>query len=625
MIKKEKVSPALTLGALGIVYGDIGTSPLYALRETLQDLPLNSSSILGALSLIFWALIIIISIKYFIIIFRADNNGEGGVLALLALLKQKKPKHQHLFYVIAIFGAGLLFGDGMLTPAISVASAVEGLENISSKLQPYILPVAFIILMGLFLLQPKGTAKLGFIFGPVILVWFITLAMLGLKQVIINPIVLNAINPYYGIHFLQESGWRGYFILGGIFLVVTGAEALYADIGHFGKNPIRYGWFLVVFPSLVLNYFGQGAYLLNHKEVLSNPFFMIAPEGFKIPLIIIATMATVIASQSIISATFSLTKQAVLLGLCPRFHIIQTSKEYAGQIYIPNINMILFVGTLFLLLTFRTSSNLAHAYGIAINLYMLLTTSMVAYASLVVWRWSLFKVIPIFALFLTIDSILLGSNLHKFFTGGWVPVLFALLIAFVMATWRLGVMHLREHFYVKKEAIEETLEQLQYANLHHLDGLTAVFITDVYDKSGGSFLHFLKLSRAVPENILIVNYIVQNIPFVADKKRYELVELSKKVCQLTLHYGFMDTISVPDALEKATAQQLLPFPLYVGAATYFVEVPNIIASTKIRTLMFNFQERLFVFLMRNYTANLNIEFYNLPFDRTIAIGTYCII
>ncbi|HRD69317.1 MAG TPA: KUP/HAK/KT family potassium transporter [Legionella sp.] len=625
MIKHEKMSYGLTLSALGVVYGDIGTSPLYALRETLGDLPLNLHNILGILSLIFWSFVLIISIKYLIIIFRADNNGEGGILALLALLKQKSPKYEYLFYLIAIFGAGLLLGDGMLTPAISVASAVEGLEEISTYLVPYILPLACIILLVLFSLQYKGTAKLGAVFGPLILIWFVTIAVLGLVQIVKNPIVLKAINPYYALHFLQVAGWRGYFLLGGIFLVVTGGEALYADIGHFGKNPIRYSWFFIVFPSLILNYMGQGAFLLNHVEAITNPFYMIAPEWFKMPLIFIATIATVIASQSILSATFSLTKQAVLLGFCPRVPIIQTSKEHPGQIYIPHINIILFIGTLFLLVTFKNSSNLAHAYGIAINVYMLLITVMVTYSAIEIWRWPIYKVILIFGLFLMIDLAFLGANSHKFLTGGWVPIVFATLVAFVMYTWSVGLDYLRKHFYIQKEAIEKTLKQLHYKSIHQMTGITAIFITDVYDKSGGSFLHFLKLSRALPEHILIVNYVVENIPYVPLSKRYELVTLTEKVCQLTLHYGFMDTVSVPQALEHANKRKILPFAVNTSASTYFIEVPNIIASTKVKSLMFHFQEKLFAFLMRNYTANLNIEFYNLPYNRTIAIGAYCII
>lgn len=624
-MEKNKFSYGLTLGALGIVYGDIGTSPLYALKVTLESLPISQTNVLGILSIIFWCLIIIISFKYLMIIFQADNEGEGGILALLALLKHKSTKYQPLFYIVAIFGAGLLLGDGMLTPAISVISAVEGFSAISSSLTPYILPIACIIFVFLFMIQSKGTASIGYLFGPLILIWFSTIAVLGLIQIIADPVVLKAINPYYAYVFLLESGFRGYLILGGIFLVVTGGEALFADIGHFGKTPIRTSWFTLVLPCLVLNYFGQGANLLKHPEAISNPFYMIAPHWFFLPLIILATIATIIASQAVISATFSLTKQAVLLSLCPRIPIVQTSREHSGQIFVPQINSILFIGTLLFSLVFKTSDNLAHAYGIAVNFYMLLVDAMVAYAAISIWHWSKIKVGIIFGLFLAIDFAFLGANSHKFLTGGWVPVTFALFIAFIMYTWKYGLEYLRKNFYLNKEDISKILKQLHYKSLNQLPGVTAIFITDFYDKSGGSFLHFLKLSRSVPEHVLIVDYIVDNIPHVHYSQRYEIACLDEKVCKLTIHYGFMDTISIPIALKRASEKKLLPFTLNVDNATYMVEIPNVMASKSKKSLAFYSQEKLFAFLMRNYSANLNIEFFKLPYNRTIAIGTYFIL
>lgn len=625
MAVSNRFSYKLGLGALGIVFGDIGTSPLYALKVTLEGLPINLVDVLGVLSLIFWSLIIIISIKYLLIIFRADNEGEGGILALLALIKHKGTQYQSLFYLLAIFGAGLLLSDGMITPAISVISAVEGLGTLSNVFDPYILPIACVIFVFLFILQSKGTAHIGYLFGPVILVWFCTIAVLGVVQIIAYPQVLQAINPYYGIHFLAITGIRGYLLLGGIFLVVTGGEALFADIGHFGKAPIRQSWFLLVLPCLTLNYFGQGANLLLHPEAISNPFFMIAPNWFSLPLIIIATLATIIASQAMISATFSLTKQAILLTLCPRIPIIQTSEHHIGQVYIPQLNIILFVGTLLLALTFKTSDKLAHAYGIAVNLEMLLLDVMVAYVALSIWKWSSFKSCLIFGSFLVIDFAFLGANSQKFFSGGWVPLTFSALIAFIMYTWKYGLEYLRVHFYMDKDDITKILKQLQYKTLNKLPGLTAIFITDVYDKSGGSFLHFLKLSRSVPEHVLIVDYVVENIPRVPKENRYETMCMDERVCKLTLHYGFMESISIPRALEKASRKNLLPFKLDVEHATFMVEIPNVMASRKQNSLAFYWQEKLFAFLMRNYSANLNIEFYNLPYNRTIAIGTYCII
>lgn len=625
MEKKSKFSYGLTLGALGVVFGDIGTSPLYALKVTLDGLPINLVDVLGVLSLIFWSLIIIISFKYLVIIFRADNDGEGGILALLALMKHKSTKYEPIFYLLAIFGAGLLLGDGMLTPAISVISALEGLGTWSPVFNPYILPIACVILTLIFALQRQGTASIGYLFGPIIFIWFCTIALLGLIQIFAYPTVLLAINPYYGIKFLHLTGARGYLLLGGIFLVVTGGEALFADIGHFGKKPIRACWFFLVLPCLLLNYFGQGANLLLHPEAIANPFYMIAPNWLFLPLIILATMATIIASQAVISATFSLTKQAVLLSLAPRIPIIQTSKDFSGQIYVPQINFILFVGTILFSLTFKNSDNLAHAYGIAVNMDMLLVDAMVAYAAISIWKWSKMKTLLIFSVFFFIDINFLIANAHKFIVGGWVPVTFALFIAFVMYTWKFGLEFLRNNFYLNKEDISKILKQLQYRSLNQLPGVTAIFITDVYDKSGGSFLHFLKLSRSVPENVLIVNYIVDTIPYVHYSQRYEISCLDERVCKLTLHYGFMETVSIPRALEKASNKELLPFKLNIDHATYMVEIPNIMASKSKRSFSFFWQEKLFAFLMRNYSANLNIEFYKLPYNRTIAIGTYCIL
>ncbi|MFA5960936.1 MAG: KUP/HAK/KT family potassium transporter [Tatlockia sp.] len=624
-MSKKKIPWMLSLGALGVVFGDIGTSPLYALRVTLDNLPINYNDILGVLSLIFWSLIITISIKYLMVIFRADNDGEGGSLALLALLKQKKTKYESFFYLIAIFGTGLIIGDGMLTPAISVMSAMEGLGVISPQLNDYILPMACVILLLLFLMQSYGTTKIGGAFGPVLLVWFITIAALGLAEIIKNPQILWAVNPYYALKFFYTNGMKGFFLLGGVFLVVTGGEALYADIGHFGKNPIRYSWFLVALPSLVINYFGQGAHLLRHPEAIGNPFFMIAPDWFNIPLVILSTLATVTASQAVISATFSLTRQAVLLGLCPRIPITQTSKKYIGQIYIPQMNALLLVGTLLLIFTFKSSEGLAHAYGIAVNLVMLLVTTMVAYAAKEVWLWPRWRVILIFSPFICVDLIFLIANSHKFLTGGWVPVCFALVISFIMFTWNKGMQYLKKNFYMQKEDISKILKQLNYKSLNQLPHVTAIFITDTYDRSGGGFLHFLKLSHAVPEKILIVNFKVENTPYVDISRRFEINPIDKRVSELTLHYGFMDAISVPRALSKAVQRGLLSFEFKIESATYLVEVPHVVASKQKKTLAFYWQEKLFTFLMRNYSANLNIEFYKLPYNRTIAIGSYCVI
>lgn len=623
-IKKQSLY-MLSLAALGIVYGDIGTSPLYAIKATLSDLPINLIDVLGVLSLIFWSLILIITTKYLCIVLRADNDGEGGILALLALLKRPGGQPLRLFFLIAIFGSGLMLGDGMLTPAISVVSAIEGLQVISPVLSKWVLPISSLILVGLFACQRLGTARIGFAFGPIIFVWFIVLAVMGVVQIAHNPIVFNAVNPYYAFQFFQVNGWHAYALLGGIFLVVTGGEALYADLGHFGKNPIRMSWFLVALPCLLLNYFGQGAYLLMHPEAIENPFYMMAPDGLLIPLLLLATMATIIASQAVISATFSITKQAVLLGLYPQLPIVQTSKTMKGQVYIPQMNMILAIGTLSLIWVFKNSGGIAHAYGIAVNLDMIMTTAMIIYLAYQTWHWGVVRIVSIFSVFAVIDFAFLGANVQKIMTGGWIPIVFAMACAFIMYTWSMGMKYLRSSIHTKQEDFSKILEMLRHENLYKLPDLTAIFITDIYDKSGGSFLHFLKLNRALPENILIVNYSVENIPYVSIENRFNVTTLDKNTCLLTLCYGFMDFISIPLALNAANNREVLPFSLNIDTATYLIEIPNVIASRKKKTLWFFWQEKLFAFLMRNYSANLNIEFYQLPYNRTIAIGSYYMI
>lgn len=615
----------LSLAALGVVYGDIGTSPLYAMRQSLDGLPIGLAAILGVLSLIFWSLIIIISVKYLIVLFRADNEGEGGILALLALIKRVSAERPQLFFLVGIFGAGLMLGDGMLTPAISVISAIEGLQVIHPHLSHWVLPLTCIILLLLFSVQSYGTAKIGFIFGPVIFIWFVTIAALGIVQIFENPIVLKAVNPWYGISFLYQNGFRGYLLLGGVFLVVTGGEALYADLGHFGKTPIRLSWFMVALPSLLLNYFGQGANLLTHPEAIVNPFYMLAPSWFFLPLIIIATMATIIASQAVISATFSLTKQAVLLGLYPHLPIIQTSGSKIGQIYIPQMNLILAIGTLLLIFAFKDSNALTHAYGIAVNLEMILTSVLIMYLAIKRWQWNWLSIILLFSFFGVIDLAFLGANLDKLHTGGWVPIVFAMVCALIMYTWNSGRIYLNETYYLQKDRLSKILKQLDYKSLNRLPETTAIFITDIYDKSGGSFLHFLKLNRTLPEHILIVNYSVENIPYVLSADRFQITCLNENICELTLHYGFMDTVSIPQALYVANDRGLLPFPVDIEKTTYMLEIPNIVASRQMKSLRFYWQEKLFAFLVRNYSANLNIEFYQLPFNRTIAIGTYYMI
>jgi KUP system potassium uptake protein len=622
-IQIQKSLFSLSFASLGVVFGDIGTSPLYAMKVSLQGIPIDLPDVLGVLSLIFWTLLLIISVKYLLLVFRADNDGEGGILALLALLKRTKSQQSFGFMLlVGIFGAGLMFGDGMLTPAISVLSAVEGLDVIDPHFSRGILPLSILILIALFSVQYMGTKKIGFIFGPLIFCWFLLIGFLGLKQVILNPIVLYAINPYYIIHFFHTNGTVAFRLLGGIFLVTTGGEALYGDLGHFGKTPIRLSWFFVVLPGLMLNYFGQGAYLLLHPAAIENPFYLLAPPWFVMPLLIIATIATIIASQAVISAIFSLTKQAVLLDFYPRLPIVQTSEYQKGQIYIPQINTLLALGTIVLILIFKSSDALAHAYGIAVNLVMLLTTILITYVAIKRWQWGVLRVISVFSFFILIECAFLGSNVQKISTGGWFPIGVAILCMIVMYTWHSGIEYFRHKSAGLKGSLMKTIKELQTHKFHCINDTTAIFITDIYDKSGRSFIHFLELSHALPENILIVNYTIENIPYVHIESKFKIQHLDKNIYYMTIHYGFMDFISIPQALYLAAKKELLPFVINPELLTYFIEVPNLVASLKKKTLSFFWQERLFTFLMRNYSSRLNIEFYKLPHNRTIAIGTY---
>ncbi len=622
--KSNKLLPS-ALAALGVVYGDIGTSPLYALRASLSGLPIDKINVLGVLSLISWSLVLVISIKYLVILLRADNNGEGGILALLSLIKRNSSDKAKLIFLMSIFGAGLVLGDGMITPAISVLSAIEGLIVFKPLMYQWVLPLTCIILVALFAVQSLGTAKIGFIFGPVILIWFAALAVLGLIQILHNPVVLEAISPYYAVDFFYRNGWTGYALLGGVFLVVTGGEALYADLGHFGRAPISLAWFAIVLPCLLLNYYGQGAYLLDHPAAISNPFYRLAPTWFLIPLIMIAALATIIASQAVISATFSMTKQAVLLGFYPHLPIVQTSRLQQGQIYIPQMNRLLAIGTLFLILTFKSSTSLTHAYGLAVNLVMFLTSILIIQLAIKTWHWSRISTFCMLSFFVFIDIAFLGANIPKLDSGGWVPVAFAMLCSLIMYTWHKGRLYLHKTYYMKQEKLAKLFKQLDYKSVQHLPKTTAIFITDIYDKSGGNFLQFLTMNRILPEHVLIINYEVHNIPYILSTDRFNFKCLNSNIYKLTLQYGFMDIISIPQSLYAANERGLLPFPIDIETATYFIEVSSVVASRDQKTMTFFWQEKLFAYLVRNYSSNLNIEFYQLPYNKTIGIGAYYMI
>ncbi len=608
----------LSFGALGVVYGDIGTSPLYSLRQALLHLPATSANIYGVLSLVFWYLVIIICCKYLLIILRADNDGEGGILALSSLLKQTIKSEGRLLVFITIVGIGLIIGDGMITPAISVLSAVEGMEAVSLEFSKFIIPATIVILLLMFWIQRIGTGRIGTLFAPIILLWFLVIGVLGLLQIVQHPGILAAVNPYYAVHFFVEEKTLALVALGGVFLSVTGGEALYADIGHFNKSSIRLAWFSVALPGLLLNYFGQGANLLAHPSAITNPFYSLSPQWFLPILIILATLATIIASQAIISAVFSIIKQATLLNLIPRFKIIQTSVIEKGQIYVPLINIFLAAGTCGLVLMFKSSENLGNAYGIAVNLYMIITTFLVAQVAYSVWRWN-FLQLSVFVVFFIIDLANLLGNSFKFMTGGWIPLVITAGGVIIMYTWRKGFRQLRRLNYQEALADSTIIADLNAKTIPRLPG-TTLFITDPYDEMGGSLLHHLKINRILTKTVVFVSVIIENKPFTPLSEKFEILQKAEGFYLLNIHYGFAEDVHLPNILEVMTKTMTLPFQIDVKNMAFFVEIIAIeITKNRIDSLQ-SWQKYLFSFMLRN--AVPDIQFYSLPYNKTVAIGTY---
>lgn len=617
---KKKILP-LSLAALGVVYGDLGTSPLYAFHKSLTGLALTEENILGVVSLIFWALILVISTTYIAVFLRADNEGEGGVLALLSLLKRKAEHFPRIFFLMGLVGAGLLLGDGMITPAISVLSAVEGLKIVSHKFTDFIMPISFVILFLLFLFQRHGTRKIGFLFGPIILCWFLTIGILGLVAIIQNPTVLKALNPYYAYLFFKVGGWKAYLLLSGVFLVITGAEAMYADLGHFGRNPIRLSWFIVVLPALLLNYFGQGANLIQYPEAIHNTFYTLAPKWFFYPLLIIATLATIIASQAVISASFSLARQAVLLNVCPRLKIIHKSEGEKGQVYVPQINFIVGLGTLLLIVFFQTTDNLAAAYGMAVNLVMVIVAILMICVAYWIWNWSIVKIFGAFSFIIIIDLLFLGANFHKITQGAWIPLAFAVCIGLIMITWDKGTNLLRSSYYMNKIALPDVIEKYKNERLNYLEDVTTIFIADPSDNSGGGLLHYLEIHKIMPKQILILTVDVVNYPYISEDKCYKLTTISENIYELRVHYGFMQTINVPGTLSIIAKNNPFSFEIETSKNIYLLEMIKIATTQKNNSKLYGWQKKLFVFLVHN--SQLDIEFFNLPYNSTISLGTYC--
>jgi KUP system potassium uptake protein len=611
----------LTLTALGVVYGDIGTSPLYALRECFRAeygiLP-TPENIIGVLSLILWSLILVVSVKYIVFILRADNRGEGGILALLALLLQQgrrveDRKRRIVLTALGLFGAALLYGDGVITPAISVLSAVEGLGIAAPTLTPFVVPITLVVLFALFMVQRLGTTRVGIWFGPSMLVWFVTIAALGLRSVVATPAVLGAINPWHAVQFFNAHGTAGFLTLGAVVLCVTGGEALYADMGHFGKRPIRIAWFGIVFPALILNYLGQGALLLRDPSASHNPFYLLAPQGFQWPLLVIATTAAVIASQGLISGAFSLTQQSIQLGYSPRMQIVHTSVHEAGQIYIPEINKALMVGCLLLVVTFRSSSNLSAAYGIAVTGTMVITTVLFAVVARTRWNWSKLHVGLLTAAFLAIDLSFLMANVVKIEHGGWVPLAMAFGIYVLMSTWKRGRMQLGEIQTAGALPLDLFLQGIERTPPVRVRG-TAVFMTSSADGVPVVLLHHLKHNKVLHESVVLLSVQTRGIPEVAPEFGLKVEPLGQGFFRVIATFGFMQSPNIPELLARAAAQGGVPIPPM--ETSYYLGRERLVLTGDAK--MQRWRKKLFALMSRN--ARSATEFFQIPPNRVVELG-----
>jgi KUP system potassium uptake protein len=613
---KQKL-PTLVLGAIGVVYGDIGTSPLYAIQATFtgpHPLPVVEANILGVLSVMFWTIMLLVSFKYVTIILRADNNGEGGSMALLALvgeLTKRHPKIKWFATALGVFAAALFFGDGMITPAISVLSAVEGLDLVSHQFRIYILPVTVLILTGLFFIQKRGTGMVGMAFGPIMVLWFVSLAVFGIISIAQTPQVLSALNPAYAWQFLSADPWVSFLALGATVLVITGGEALYADMGHFGKFPIRFAWFSFVLPALVLNYFGQGALLLHDPQAIQNPFYLLAPAWALVPMVLLATAATVIASQAVISGAYSIANQSVQMGFLPRMEIRQTSDLAQGQIYVPFTNWTLYLAVVFLVLEFQSSNSLAAAYGIAVTGTMTITTMLIAFVMVLLWRWPLLVAIPLIAILLIADMTYFAANALKIPQGGWFPLGVAVISFTVLTTWKRG----RELLFAK---ISEQSVPMQTI-LGGIDDMprvsgTAVFLTPESEGTPSALLHNLKHNHVLHERNVLLTVVVEDKPYVTRGNRFLIKDMGKDFYRVKLYYGFMQTPDIPLALELCGAQGL---PFDMMTTSFFISRALIVPCHD--PGMMEWRERLFIALSKN--AMNAADFFKIPTNRVVEMGT----
>ncbi len=610
----------LTLAALGIVYGDIGTSPLYSIKEVFggahHPVPITPENVLGILSLFFWSLIIVVTVKYVSFIMRANNKGEGGIIALMTLALHKGTPgtwQQKLLVMLGLFGAALFYGDGVITPAISVLSAVEGLEIITPAFKPYILPISLVILIGLFFFQRRGTASVGALFGPVMVLWFAVLASFGALAIVENPSVLAAINPLHAVQFLTSNSLLGFFALGAVVLCITGAEALYADMGHFGAKPIQYAWLGYVMPALLINYFGQGALLLADPSAIENPFYLLAPEWARYPLVILATVATVIASQAVISGAFSITQQAIQLGYTPRLEIQHTSEKEIGQIYLPAINWMLLVSIIALVLEFRSSSNLAAAYGIAVTGTMLITNLLAIAVAVRLWNWSPVRAILGALPFICIDLGFFLANSVKIPDGGWFPLAFGLAIFILLTTWKRGRELLSRRLADEAMELKPFVSSIVEGGVERVPG-TAVFMTPNLENVPHALLHSLKHYKTLHEQVVILSVLVFDVPYVPDVDRVEVKRLHGNFSQVTVQYGFKDEPDIPAALfmcaEAGLQLDMMDTSFFLGRETL---IP------KLGSDMAYWRELLFIAMFRN--AGSATAFFKIPSNRVVELGS----
>jgi len=613
----------LTLTALGVVYGDIGTSPLYAMRECFfgsHPVPPTHENVLGVLSLIIYALVLVISIKYVALVMRADNQGEGGILALTALVPGLKGERgvsarlavgRPILIALGIFGTALLYGDGMITPAISVLSAVEGMEVVTPLLRPYVVPVTVVILVGLFVIQRYGTHRVGGLFGPIVIVWFATIATLGVIWIIREPVVLGAFDPRHAVTFFARNGLTGFAVLGAVFLVVTGGEALYADMGHFGKEPIRLAWFALVLPSLLLNYLGQGALLLLNPKA-THPFFQLAPTWALLPLVGIATVAAIIASQALISGAFSITRQAMQLGLAPRLDVEHTSAHEIGQIYVPQVNWALMFACVFIVIGFGSSSDLAAAYGIAVTLTMVITVLLLYVVMTERWKWPKPVTVAVMALFLVIDLAFFGANALKVLQGGWVTLVVALAIFTLMTTWKTGRRLLAERLAARAIPLEEFMATVAAVQPARVPG-TAVFMTAQPTGTPPALAHNMRYNKVLHEHVVVLTVATAQVPHVPANERVSVQPLGYDMFNVRVQYGFMEDPNVPEALLQARD---LGVTIDLDDLTYFLGRETIIVTRK--RGMAIWREKLFVLMARN--AVRATAFFRLPPERVVELG-----